>query len=95
MTGAGLLGLDLLQGREGEEQLLDAGFALEGDDDLIVGAGGLAGDDDAIAEFGVADVVAGGERLGGDGCTSGTAGEETATRLASLYLDGFQRDELL
>jgi hypothetical protein len=61
------LTLHPFQGREGEEELLDAGLALEGDDDLIVGAGGLAGDDDAFTELGVADVVARSERLGGGG----------------------------
>ncbi len=62
-----LLTLHLLQGRKGEEQLLDAGLALEGDDDLIVGAGGVTGDDDPLSELGVADVVSRSERLGGGG----------------------------
>src|SRR3990172_9217184 len=57
--------LRAFQRREGKQQFLDAGLALEGDHDLVVGPGGLAGDDDPLAELRVADVVAGGERLGG------------------------------
>ena len=56
-----------LQRGEGEQHLLDAGLAPEGDDHLVVGGGGLAGNDDPFAELGVADVVAGGERLGATG----------------------------